>query len=103
MLGDCKGERAAPKLRAIGLFVQTLKNQFDLIPRSLRCIQNLLKRTDNTVVAILEIGCNEMVLGREVSIEGCLRNLRFFDDPIDANGADTFAIKKRSGGDKDLV
>ena len=42
VFGDSKSERAAPKLRAIGLFVQALENQFDLIPRSLRGVQNLL-------------------------------------------------------------
>ena len=54
-------------------------------------------------MAILEIGCNKVVFGREMSIEGCLGNFRFFDDPIYANGADTFAIKKCAGGGKDLV
>jgi len=54
-------------------------------------------------VAILEIGCHEVVLGWEVSIEGRLGNVCLFDDSIYADGANTFAIKKRAGGGKDLI
>lgn len=93
MLGYRKSKCTAPELRAVGLFIQALENNSDLVSRSTRRVQGLPQGANNTFVAILEIGCNKMIFGREVSIERCLCNFRFFDNAIYPNSPNTFAVK----------
>ena len=103
VFGYRQSKRTAPELRAIGLFVQTLEDQTDLMSWITHSAKNLMQRTDDTLMAILEIGCHEMVLGREVSIERCFCNIGSFDNAIYSNGSDPFSIKKRTGCGEDMV
>lgn len=94
MLGDGKRKCAPSKFRAIGLFVQALENQSDLISRRFRFLQNLLEGTDDAIVAVIEIGGYEMILGGKMSVQGCLGNFCLLDDSIYANRADAVPIKQ---------
>jgi len=103
VLGDGKRKRATAKFGAIGLFVQALENELELVSRRSLRFQGLMKRAYDSIVALLQIGCNEMVLGRKVAIERCLGYVRFVDDSIYPDGANAFTIKKRTGGCQDLM
>ncbi len=50
-----------------------------------------------------QIGCNKMILRREMPVERRLRDIRFLDDPIDADSPDAFAIEERAGGGEYMV
>ncbi|MOA06329.1 hypothetical protein D3C78_1259600 [compost metagenome] len=103
MFRNRKSEGAAAKIRAIGLFVELLEDQPDLLFRSHVCIQHFLERMDYPLVTRLKIGCNEMILRREMPIERRLRNIRFFDDTIYADSPDALAIEECPSGGEDMV
>ena len=93
VFGYGKSKGAASEFRAVGLLIQALENNSDLVSGGTRCVQDLLEGANDAIMAILEIGCNEMIFGREVSIERRLRNLRLFDNAIYPNSPNTFAVK----------
>lgn len=61
MFGNRKRKGAAAKLGAIGLLVQALENQPDLISRGRLRFQSVLKGANDPFVAILKIRGDEMI------------------------------------------
>ncbi|KVK51164.1 hypothetical protein L907_17370 [Agrobacterium sp. C13] len=103
MFRNRKSEGAAAKIRAVGLFVELLEDQPDLLFRSHVRIQHFLKRINHALMTRFQIGRNEVILRREMPVERRLRNIRFFDDPIYADSPDALAIEERAGGGEDMV
>lgn len=53
------------------------------------------------VVFALEEGGDEIVLGAEVAVEAGFGNARFFNDEVDADGADAVLVEEGAGGIQD--
>lgn len=75
----------------------------DLVARSLDGLEYLVEGYDNPLMPLDKIGCDQVILGRKVTVNSGLGDACLLDDRVNADGTNAFFVKKRARDSQDLL